>query len=316
MSGRARRGGIYRAGTGKILTEGLRSTGGFGMRAMVPPAERVLVLGAGGRIGALLRRAWQAAPPAGLSVQWHARRAGPGVDLVWDVLGPEPAPALTPGAVLLNLTGVTSGDAAALAANVALGRAVQAQAGRWRARAVLHLSSAAVYAGHPQHLADEMDDPAPPGQYGRAKLAMERAVQDLGGPPATMIRLGNVAGADALLGRAVPPVALDPVPGLPRGPLRSYIGPQSLARALACLCRRAAAAQVLPARLNLAQAPEVAMADLLEAAGLAWHWAAPNPRVLARAVIAVARLDALCPLPPADPAAMVAEWRQLRQVPA
>ncbi|MBD3764478.1 MAG: sugar nucleotide-binding protein, partial [Rhodobacterales bacterium] len=268
------------------------------------------------RIGSLLRRAWQAEPPAGLAVQWHARQAGPGADLVWDVLGPQPAPLLAPGAVVLNLTGVTAGDAAALAANVALGRAVQAQAGLWGARAVLHLSSAAVYAGHPRHLADETDEPAPPGPYGQAKLAMEHAVRALGGPPATMIRLGNVAGADALLGRAVPPVALDPVPGLPRGPLRSYIGPQSLGRALACLCRQATTGAALPLHLNLAQAPEVAMADLLDAAGLAWHWAPPNPRVLPRAVMAVARLAALCPLPPADPARMVAEWRQLRQVPA
>ncbi len=184
----------------------------------------------------------------------------------------DPVPDLPRGAVILHLAGVTRGDETALRQNLAMIPALARAAQAASARSILFASTAGVYAPGPDPAGEE-DAPAPPGAYGRAKLLAEQALRDRAHCPVHVLRIGNVAGADALLGPrpAQSPIVLDPVPGRDGGPLRSWIGPRDLAAALAALCRAD-----LPPVLNLAQDPPLAMADLLDASHLPWTYGPPR----------------------------------------
>lgn len=186
------------------------------------------------------------------------------------------------------------------------------------ARHVFLASSAAVY-GPSDAALTEQTPPAPLGDYGRAKLAMERAALGWCGTHGlglTILRIGNIAGLDALLGGVRPgqQVQLDPVSGQ-RGPVRSYIGPRSLGSVLVQLAAMAAAGQPLPQILNIAAAPPVSMGDLLDAAGVDWRYGPPNPSVLAKVELAVDLLEGLAGLPALAGQAetMVAEWRGMAE---
>lgn len=276
------------------------------------PAERIVVLGAGGRLGALLRGAWAGDP----AVIWHARTAPAG--LVWDMERTAPPP-LSPGAapVVLCLAGVTKGDSAAMARNGALGMAALRAAQEWGARGVLLASTVAVY-GAGRGVSAETDPPAPLAAYGAEKSRMEAAVQQsAAGMPVVALRIANVVGADALIGGnlgRVGPVVLDPVPGQPDGPERSWIGPLGLARVLRGLCDLMAAGATLPPALNIAAPGVAGMAALLRAAGIDWHFGPENPAVLARAAVDTTRLEALLPgaAGPGGAQALIDDWRQAR----
>lgn len=262
-------------------------------------ATTVIVTGAGGRLGRLLQQAWPAVAPD-LHPVWLVRQPPAPGQVAWDMALPPP-PDLPRHAVILHLAGSVRGPAES---HPALAQAVLALARASDARHLFLASSAAVY-GRAAAAHDEAGPVAPLSDYGRAKLAAEAVLA--GQPGATCLRIGNVAGADAILGN---PQArrLDPVPDDPRGPLRSYIGPLTLARVLAELARQAAQGRPLPAVLNIAQAPAVAMADLLQAAGRDWRWGPPNPDVIPRAILSTDRLAALVPdLPAASASALVAE---------
>ena len=270
-------------------------------------AACVLVTGASGRIGRMLRALWRDNRAGNLPVLWHGRRAGPGVDLVWDI-GAEPAPGLPRGMIILHLAGRTTGSASELddnrRATGALCRAARASA----AAHVLVMSSAAVYPPGPLPIA-ETTRPAPVSPYGQAKLAAEQAATRLGGPGLTVLRLANLAGADALLGnvRADIPSVLDPVEGQPGGPERSYIGPLVLARVLQSLLTRVASGHVLPDVINLAQPGVIAMADLLNARGQRWSFGPVRAGVVARVALDTALLQGLMPVPMATPAGLIAD---------
>lgn len=220
--------------------------------------------------------------------------------------------------VVLGLAGVVPGpgiDAAKLALNTDLALAAVEAAARTGAAHVFLSSSAAVYDPTAQTL-DENAPTRPASAYGAAKLAMEQAAltrADELGVGACVLRIGNVAGADALLGPlsgTVPPPAVH----LDRffdgqGPRRSYIGPGALADVLGALARLAVSGQPLPERLNLALPGAVAMADLLDAAGHRFAWRPAPPQALSHMLLDVARLGTLLPLPLATPGAIVADWR-------
>ncbi|CTQ49419.1 NAD-dependent epimerase/dehydratase family protein [Jannaschia donghaensis] len=212
----------------------------------------------------------------------------------------------------LGLAGVTGGTDADLAANTttALDALVAARAtgvGR-----VLLFSSAAIYGRNPGALTEDTA-PTPDAPYGTAKAAMEAAVLDWSarhpdGPEAVILRLGNVAGADALLSRLTDaPPDLDMFPG-GHGPRRSYIGPITLAATLATLAR---APMPLPAIMNVAAPGAVDMADLLRAAGRDWTSVLPRPGAIATVDLETSRLQSIAPLDrdTADPSRIVAEWR-------
>ena len=285
---------------------------------------RILVLGASGRIGAMLRRVW----PAGQGL-WQVRSGpqsglGSGVDgLRFDPLG-DPA-ALSAAAAradaILCLAGVTPAAAArgaAMADNIALGLAVVRAAAPVGRVPVLLASSAAVY-GTRGGLLSETTPPAPVSAYGRAKAEMEARAADLGaelGVAVTALRIGNVAGADAILGGWREGFALDRFAD-GRTPRRSYIGPATLARVLSDLATRAVRRRDLPACLNVAAPGAVEMGALLDAAGRAW---APRPAPAAAIPEVVLDVTALAGLVALDPKAgtaqmLVAEWRGFAQNP-
>ncbi|RUS59613.1 NAD-dependent epimerase/dehydratase family protein [Pseudorhodobacter sp. E13] len=276
----------------------------------------LLVMGATGRIGRVLRHCWATRPPMGLRPIWQARRPAAGY-VAWDILA-QPCPVDLTGGVVLCLAGVVPGTAGQMGQNTDLALAACAAAKAGGARHVFLASSAAVYGAAGTALPEE-SQPQPAAPYGAAKLAMERAVLDwqrAHGLGVTILRIGNIAGLDALLGqaRADRVVQLDPVPGQDGGPVRSYIGPRTLALVLGGLAERAARGADLPPVLNVAAAPAVSMGALLDAAGIGWAYAPPNPAVIPKVELETARLQALVPLAAGAgrPENMVAEWREIQ----
>lgn len=276
---------------------------------------QVLITGAAGRLGQLMRAAWADCGHLGFDPIWSRRGAGARQDVTWDILS-GPAPDIAKGAVILHLAGVLRGDRAALSANAVMARKVCMAAKLAGASHVFLASSAAIYgAANRDHV--EVQAPAPVSDYGHAKLDMEREAlcwaHSLGpdAPGVTCLRIGNVVGADTLFGGVNPSwhVVLDPVPGQPGGPIRSYIGPQALAQVLAGLLAHVGAN--LPKILNVAAPGAVSMADLLDAAQIPYSFGKPNVGAIAKVSLSTKRLAALIPLCPTNAAAMVADWRGL-----
>lgn len=270
-------------------------------------AVPLIVTGAGGRIGRLLRLSAADLQPC--APLWLARRPD-GQTAGWDIAQEVPAD-LPRGATLLHLAAVLPGRGS-LDDNETTARAlVRADRSVGFSRVVV-MSSVAVYAPEDGPI-PETRPPAPASAYGQAKLGTERILAAGLGPRLTILRLANLAGADALLGGAARsgPVILDPIMGQAGGPVRSYIGPLSLARALGGVLRALAEGKAVPTVLNLAQPGAVAMADLLDAAGLDWSFGPARKEAVARVEVEVSRLASIVPLTPADPKAMAAELASL-----
>lgn len=279
----------------------------------------LLVLGATGRIGRILRHVWPRTPdlaPLSAATKWQARSPDSGLDpaLVFDPLhDPEALRHASAGAqVLLCLAGgipgrLRSGDT--LADNIRLARATidAAPAG---AR-VLLCSSAAVY-GHQAGTLSETHPCQPLNDYGRAKVEMEALAQVQTARPGvhvTSLRIGNIAGIDSILGGWTPGFQLDRFAD-GHSPRRSYIGVETLARVLGHLCCHPDA---LPSVLNVAAPGVTEMGELLDAAGKAWSPRPAPESAIPTVTLNVRRLQELVPLPPqaSDVAEMVEEWRRL-----
>lgn len=268
-----------------------------------PRLPTLLVLGAGGRIGRLTVPHF-VQRTRGTAILEACPRQGPnGIDILArpDVL----TDALARADAVLLLAGVCPG-AGDPNVNVALARAVLGAAPT-RLPAIL-CSSVAVYG--PGGPFGEESDPAPRTPYAIAKCAMEALA--LAAPqPVTSLRIGSVAGADSLLGRAaLGPVRLDRFPS-GTGPRRSYIGPATLARVFADLCLRAARGLRLPPVLNIAAGPPLGMETLLAAAGIPFHWRTAPADAVEYATLDTTRLEALFPWvrQGAGAARIVEEWR-------
>lgn len=281
--------------------------------------ECLLVTGATGRIGAFLRAAWSRRPPE-FKLLWQSRHAdAPDGWLRWDIAS-EPLPPWVRADAVLHLAGPTPATGGDPQVITGLAEAAQKAAVLCGARRLFLASSAAV---HGRDDADWLDDdavPAPVSAYGMAKAAMERAALAQTGLPVTILRIGNVVGAGALLGACRPcgPVELDVVAGQPDGPVRSWIGPGVLADALAGLVAAALRGEALPGCLNVAQSPPLPMGGLLDAAGFRWARGPANPLALARVALRTDRLAGLVGgrLPAATPGGLVADWRMMAPVPA
>ncbi len=244
----------------------------------------LLILGGTGRLARLLRR-------AGLDhALWQGRRVGPGVDLVIDPLADSVtlAAAAARARAILCLAGPTRGSVAELSVHTPLALAALS-AGQSTGVPVLLASSAAVY-GRPAGPCHEDDPLAPASDYGRAKSGMERAVLAVAADhPVLILRIGNVLGADALLGAdRQRRITLDILPD-GRAPRRSWIGPRALARVLQDL---SLAPPGPPAILNLSLPGAVAMDALLEAAGRPHDRVAAPPSVIPEVCLDVTRLAA------------------------
>lgn len=237
---------------------------------------RILVLGASGRLGSALRHRHSSEKSVERSVDmiWQTRRAGPAnhsgleKNLVWDILNQD-LPSGISADIVLCLAGVVNGDAAALSVNSDLARAALNAGQKIGARRVFLTSSAAVYGAGPFA---EDTDPRPISQYGHAKLEMERVALSWrknapeGAPKLTILRVGNVAGSDSVLGQGRRHVKLDTGPsGQPL--LRSYIGPNRLSDMLLDLSQMAASGESVPQFLNVALSSAISLKALLQNAG-------------------------------------------------
>jgi nucleoside-diphosphate-sugar epimerase len=277
--------------------------------------EPLLILGGNGRIGRVLRNHQAAFQNAGLAPSWQSRTVSSDY-LHWDILT-QPCPAGAARGVVLCLAGVIRGEPEALALNVDLAMAACRAAAEQGARHVFLVSSAGVYSPSSE-LLTENSDTTPDRPYCVAKLAMERAAlawRHEGGPGLTILRIGNIAGLDALLGGVRPgqTAELDRIEGQVGGPLRSYIGPATLASVIAQLVGRAAKEMPLPPVLNVAAGPAVSMASLLDAAEVEWAYREPADGVIPRVEFDLSLLRAFVDIPPGSWQAetMVAEWRGL-----
>ena len=274
---------------------------------------QLLVTGSTGRIGRMLRLVWVGADAPPLPMLWQGRKHDQDIDIPWDIAA-DPAPPLPQGLIVLHLAGRVAGSAAVLAENRLMTAALCHAARENLARHVFVMSSVAVYPPVAALIAEEC--PARPiSPYGQSKLEAEQAAaKTLHGSATglTLLRLANLAGADALLGQpADRTLTLDPIANQPRGPQRSYIGPHALARVLERLVALAAQGETLPRLLNLAQPPVVAMADLLDARGQVWHFGPARTAAVPSVGVATDRLAALLPLPTLTPSSLIADLNRL-----
>lgn len=280
---------------------------------MTRPA-RILVLGASGRLGTMLRRHWC---EAGLHPIWQFREAPRDALLLDEILVFDPLsgpPVSAPVDLVISLAGIVPGKGE-LSLNIDLGLAAVNCAIALNARHVMLSSSAAVYGASTKPFCEE-DAAYPLSSYGMAKLEMEDIALGLAqrhGLQATMLRIGNVAGADALLGQRGTRRNLDQFASR-QGPVRSYIGPRGLSAVLTSLMRRAYSGISLPERLNIALRGGVAMADLCKAAGLEVTWQPAPETAVETVVLDAARLADLISLADVDAEAIIADWRADRDM--
>ena len=277
---------------------------------------RVLVLGATGRIGAVLRKCW----PAGdidADILWQTRHpvdvSGRATEEVWVTLDPLSQPealvrAAAECSAILCLAGVISGRDEPLDDNVALSEAAIRAGAAARAQVFL-TSSAAVYGNQPGQLTENAPL-SPISDYGRAKAAMEARGRILAaelGVRVCALRIGNIAGIDAILGDWKPGFRLDRFAD-GRTPQRSYIGLRTLARVLGDLM----VAQHPPDTLNIASPGVIGMGALLDAAGLAWEARTAPRTAIPELGLSTRALGQFTTLQEADTDTLVAEWRAMK----
>lgn len=265
-----------------------------------------LILGASGRIGRMLRHHGL----KGLTPAWQYRtQAEHSGTIVFDPL--EKRPDLGRYDTVLCLAGVISGSQNALRCNSELAEAALNIGATCGAKRIFLASTAAVYGRAPSPLSEKMAT-EPVSDYGRAKAEMEDMAQTRAAQlnlPVTILRIGNVAGADALLGQpADAAMTLDRF-GDGHGPRRSYIGPGDLATVLGSLLGAGAVGDNLPSVLNLALPGAVAMADLLQAAGRSFDWRSAPATALPIVELDTSLLSQLVPLPEASATRIVADWQ-------
>ncbi len=278
----------------------------------------ILLTGASGRVGRMLCAFWpDVAPDLALIPQY--RRPGPPGALAWDPLD-GPGALITHiaetgrrPAAIVALAGITPGPGRDLGLNRHIAEATLDAGLRAGVTRVLLASSSAVYGAGGIPFTEDAPC-APVNAYGSAKLEMEAACAPwrARGLDICALRIGNVAGADALLlnvARTGPgdAVVIDRFAD-GGGPVRSYIGPATLAAVLATLCRHPGP---LPEALNIAAPDPVAMTALAQAAG-AHIETRPAPRgAHQRITLDCRRLAALHRFTPGDstPAEMVRQWR-------
>ena len=282
------------------------------------PALPLLIVGARGRVGRLLVPAFDALGVA-VALSHRGPEAARGT-LIWNPL--EGAAALEafvaaqgkPLAMLV-LAGSTPATGADMAVNISVARACVEAARHVGIGRVLLASSSAVYGrgrAEPWH---EDDAVAPPSAYGQAKLEMEETCTGRG---VCALRVGNVAGADALLTNTVltnsgRPLVIDQFED-GRGPMRSYIGPQSLARVVLALAQTP---DPLPPVLNIGTPTPVDMADLARAADLPFIWRPAPASATARLTLDTGRLETLVRFTDREQTApdMIAQWRACQTQP-
>lgn len=283
--------------------------------------KQALVLGSHGRLGHIL---YCFARDEGLAWQWQARR--PPANLVWSGAFSDPAlaQALAGGVqTLVNLIGVTptTGNPELMEdTNLRFVTDLLRVASDAGVPHVVLASTAAVYGPALSGPLRETDRLSPTTDYGRSKARMEEAARNWvaknGGPAVSILRIGNVAGADVLLQSARDHAGKRPMPLhiAPDGAaiIRPYIGPLDFFRAMrATVNRRAPAGQAEV--FNLAHPAPVSLNSLVAAyrdtllPDLTWNIEQAPEGTRAKVVFATAKLESLITLTTApDQAAQTA----------
>jgi UDP-glucose 4-epimerase len=241
---------------------------------------RLLLMGASSRIGRSVRKCWDSLTEPVCDVVYQYRTQFGVEDLCWDPMhGVDPllqhiethgkfsAMVVLSGAIVVNEDTLEHNS---LIAEACLSAAHAAQIPK-----VLLASSSSVYGAWQTDAFSESDSLKPVSLYGLSKVKMERVCESWAnlGLETCCLRIGNVAGADALLSKwqhcdIINPLLIDRFPN-GRGPKRSYIGPTLLADAIISLALNK---KRLPSIINLASSPPVFMETLAEIANLPWTW--------------------------------------------
>lgn len=281
--------------------------------------RRVLLVGASGRVGRMVLHHWQHLAGC-VQVMPQYRQPTAKMALVWDPLTGV-APLLTevdqngPFDVMIVLAGATPRAGVALDLNAKIAASCVDAAARAGIRRVLLASSSAVYGVGDGRAFSEAAACQPVNEYGMSKRDMEIACTAWrkDGMDLCHLRIGNVAGADALLvniAKAGPqePVEID-IFDDDRGPHRSYIGARTMAEVLQTLCLHRGA---LPAVLNIAAPTPISMDQLAEAAGHPWQRRRPSATAHQHIVLDCTALAKLHTFTPADsdPVEMVRQWKE------
>lgn len=226
----------------------------------------VTILGSNGKLGAVLA---SHARREGLGWRCQARTAA--ADFNWSGdFDAVPDNLFAQGGTLINMIGTTKPDAAVLHdTNVRFVQDLLAKAAQSGVAHVVLASSAAVY-GDGDAPFDETAPLSPMAPYGNSKVAMEQAALAFGtiaSPAITILRIGNVAGSDALSRVAQSRNADGTQMHLHRyedgsAPVRSYIGPHDLFRAIKALTVPHEGA---PRIVNITHPQPVALDDMLYA---------------------------------------------------
>ena len=282
-------------------------------------SHKVVVLGAGGKVGRMLSKYWQRSPPNVINPVFQTSGSMPDAIQCGCVrwrLDDDPSPFL--GArTMVVLWGVTPGDAQPMSQNTTLALSALKTAAEIGVKRVLLASSAAVYSGAKGGRHAEDDALSPPyGAYGQAKLAMEQAARQWADgritPRLSLLRLANVIGADSLFAnlQLSGEVQLDRFAS-GAGPQRSYLAVEDLARVIEVLATCADTA--LPQVINVAGQRALAMADLVARAGGRVVWRPAPPVAIERVELDTERLQNLTgPLEiSSDPERAITSWQHL-----
>lgn len=275
----------------------------------------VVVIGVTGAVGCLLVPHWWR---TAASVLLQYRRAAPpwsfGQCLQWDPgAGAEAlerwAAAHARPSSMVVLAGATMRSGRDLSLNRAIAEACLAAARNLGIPRVIVASSSAVYGDHLDRPFVEEDEPRPVNAYGSAKLDMELACERWAATDfeVSRLRIGNVAGADAVLSQfgalVHEKICIDRFQD-GTTPLRSYIGPGTLADILLELARYPGR---LPGILNVGAPEPVQMGALADAAGLRWQPRQKEGTRGGRITLDCDRLWSLLPCRPraSDPCEMI-----------
>lgn len=284
----------------------------------------MIVVGASGRVGRMVSGAWRIDRGPADRIVEQSRRSEATTDaksLRWDPMTGSGelcdwvARHGVPRAMIV-LAGVTPGTGQDLSLNTDIAVACATAALDAQIPRVLVASSSAVYGSGNGTPFAETAVCQPVNAYGEAKMAMECACEALAAPGFEIccLRIGNVAGADALLLNVAglapgAPVVIDTFAD-GRGPVRSYIGPRTLARVLGKLAIQDA---VLPPVLNIAAPEPVSMDSLAEAAGHPWTARPANSAAQQSITLDTTLLSDVCSFKPQEsyPSQMISQWKEI-----
>lgn len=291
---------------------------------MTATQKRFVFLGSSGRIGRLIKPVWPKTRHADLNVTWQFRSPSeiPEDGFHWSDLNDpsalmkhvEQLGSVYGAFVFVGVTpnGGNSADVP-MSGNIDLALTAIESCAKAGLKRLIIASSSAVYGAGSGCAFREGDLPSPVNAYGAAKLDMEKICGEAAsrlGVEVCFLRIGNVAGADSLLGRFMAdgdPLTLDIFPD-GDGPRRSYIGPVGLAHVLVKL---ALSKDALPTVMNIGASTPVAMNALLDAADLAWAKRDVPSNPLQDIVLDCSLLEHTCGagFASSDPMELIAEWR-------